>query len=130
LGANAEYVRGFVAAWNRRDLEWHLDNADPEFEWVPAREHPARKTHRGRDEAAAYLADWLNTMPDFQIEIEDLVENEDRVLVVMHMSGTGAGSGATTEVRMATISTFRDGKPVRTEEFLDPNDARLALAAG
>jgi ketosteroid isomerase-like protein len=51
------------------------------------------------------------------------------VLLVMRMAGRGAGSGAGTEVRVATISTFRDGKPVRTEEFLDPDDARRALSS-
>jgi ketosteroid isomerase-like protein len=50
-------------------------------------------------------------------------------MLVLRMSGTGAGSGALTEVRMAMITTFRDGKPLRTEEFLDPDEARRALAA-
>jgi hypothetical protein len=51
------------------------------------------------------------------------------VLLVMRMSGSGAGSGAGTEVRVATISTLRDGTPMRTEEFLNADDARRALAA-
>jgi ketosteroid isomerase-like protein len=129
VGANAEYVRGFVEAWNRRDLQGYLDDMEPEFEWVPAREHPGSKNNRGPEETAAYLSDWLSTMPDLQIEAEELVEQGDRVLLVLRMSGTGSGSGALTEVRMATITTFRDGKSLRTEEFLDPDDARRALAA-
>ena len=128
MSANAEYARRFVDAWNRRDLQGYLDDLDPGFEWVPAREHPGAKNNRGLEETAAYLSDWLNTMPDLQVEAEDLVENGDRVMLVLRMSGTGAGSGALTEVRMAMITTFRDGKPLRTEEFLDPDEARAALA--
>jgi ketosteroid isomerase-like protein len=127
--ANVAYARGFVDAWNRRDFQSFLDDMDPEYEWVAAHEHPGAKSNRGREEVAAYMGDWLATMPDIRVEAEELVEDGDRVLCVLRMSGTGAGSGAMTEVRMATISTFRDGKPIRTEEFLDPEEARRALAA-
>jgi ketosteroid isomerase-like protein len=66
-------------------------------------------------------------MPGIQVEIEELEESGDRVLVVMRMSGTGAGSGATTEVRVANLVTFRDGRPRRVQEFLDPDEARREL---
>jgi ketosteroid isomerase-like protein len=124
LGANGDYARRFVEAWNRRDFRAFLDEMDPEYEWVAAREHPGAKGHRGGEEVAAYMQDWLAMMPDIEVEAEEVVEADDRVLCVMRMSGTGAGSGAKTEVRMATITAFRGGKPVRTEEFLDPDEAR------
>jgi ketosteroid isomerase-like protein len=129
LGANGDYVREFAEAWNRGELDRFIDDADPDFEWVAAREHPDALTNRGIDATAEYLRDWLQTMPDLKIEIEELVEAGDRVLAVMRMTGTGAGSGALTEVRMAMISTFRNGMPLRTEEFLDPEEARRALGA-
>jgi ketosteroid isomerase-like protein len=129
LGANGDYVREFAEAWNRGELDRFIDDADPDFEWIAAREHPDALTNRGIDATAEYLRDWLQTMPDLKIEIEELVEAGDRVLAVMRMTGTGAGSGALTEVRMAMISTFRDGMPLRTEEFLDPEEARRALGA-
>jgi ketosteroid isomerase-like protein len=129
LGANGDYVREFAEAWNRGELDRFIDDADPDFEWIAAREHPDALTNRGIDATAEYLRDWLQTMPDLKIEIEELVEAGDRVLAVMRMTGTGAGSGALTEVRMAMISTFRNGMPLRTEEFLDPEEARRALGA-
>jgi ketosteroid isomerase-like protein len=130
LGGNGEYARGFVEAWNRRNLKSYLDEAGPEFEWVVAREHPAAKTHRGSEAVAAYLGDWVSMMPDLRVEIEELVEEGDKVLMVLRMTGSGAGSGAATDVRVATVGTFRNGRPVRTEEFLDPDEARRALAGG
>jgi uncharacterized protein len=129
LGAKAEYIRGFVEAWNAGDLDALIENASPDIEWVVAREHPAATTHHGIDAVAAYLRDWFEMMPDLRIEIEELEEDGDRVLVVMRMTGRGTGSGAVTEVRVAAVSTFRDGKPVRTEEFLDTEEARQVLAA-
>lgn len=129
MGANADYARGFLDSWNRGELEGFLDDIESDFEWVAAREHPGARTNRGPEEIAAYMADWLATMPDMSVEAEELVEEGDRVLCVLRMSGTGAGSGATTDVRMATVTTFRDGKPMRTEEFLDPEEARRMLDA-
>jgi ketosteroid isomerase-like protein len=69
-------------------------------------------------------------MPDLQVQIEELTEQGDRVLVVLRLTGTGAGSGAGTEVRTAMLSTFRAGKYLRTEEFLDLDEGRRSLAAG
>ena len=128
MSRNADYARGFAEAWNRGDLEPFLNDVSPDFEWVAAREHPDAITNRGVDATAAYLRDWLETMPDLKVEVEELVEAGDQVLAVLQLTGTGAGSGALTEVRMATITTFRDGTPVRTVEYLDPAEARTVLA--
>jgi ketosteroid isomerase-like protein len=129
LSANTDYVRDWTAAWNRGDVEALIADVDPEFEWVVAREHPDPTAPRGIDEVGSYLRDWLDTMPDLQVEIVELQEKGKKVLSVLQMKGTGAGSGATTEVVMAVITTFRDGTPVRTEEFLNPEEARAALTS-
>jgi ketosteroid isomerase-like protein len=130
LSTNTDYVREWTAAWNRGDVDALIEDVDPDFEWVVAREHPDPTAPRGIDEVGAYLRDWLDTMPDLQVEIVDLEEIGDRVLSVLKMKGTGTGSGATTEVVMAVITTFRDRTPVRTEEFLDPEEARRVLDSG
>jgi ketosteroid isomerase-like protein len=130
LGANAEYVRRWTEALNRRDMDALVEGADPEFEWVVAREHPDATTHRGIDASVEYLREWLRMMPDFHAEIMEVEEHGDRVLTVIRLTGSGAGSGAATEVQTAMLSTFRDGTPVRTEEYLDPDEARRVLQAG
>jgi ketosteroid isomerase-like protein len=130
VGANAEHVRRWTEALNRRDMEALAEGADPDYEWVVAREHPDATTHRGVEATLEYLGDWLRTMPDFHVEIEEISEHEDKVLTVIRLTGSGAGSGAGTEVRTAMIVTFRDGTPVRTEEYLDPEEARGLIAAG
>ena len=130
MGENGDYVRRWVEAWNRGELEALIANSSPDIEWVVTREHPDATTHRGVDAVGDYLRDWISTMPDLRIEIAELEEADDKVLVVLRLTGTGAGSGAATEVRTAMISTFRGETPVRTEEFLDVGEARRALAAG
>ena len=127
---NEQFVRQWADALNRGDFEALMKEADPDFEWVVAREHPDAATHRGPEAVASYLAEWRQMMPDFHVQIVELEESGDRVLTVIEITGTGAGSGARTEVRTATISTFSDGKPVRTVEYLDPEEARAELAGG
>ncbi len=130
MSENTDFVREWTAAWNRGDFEAMIENVDRDFEWVVARENPDPTAPRGLDEVGSYLRDWLDTMPDLQVEIVEAQEVGDKVLSVLKMKGTGTGSGATTEVVMAMITTFRDGVPVRTEEFLDLGEARAALDAG
>jgi ketosteroid isomerase-like protein len=129
LGANADYVRAWIEGWNRGDLEELIADAGPEFEWVVARQHPDATTHVGAEAVSQYLRDWLDTMPGLGIEIVELEERDDQVLAVLNLSGTGAGSGAATEVQTAMLSTFRDGLPIRTEEYLDLEEGRRAFAS-
>jgi ketosteroid isomerase-like protein len=130
VGANAEYVRAWVESWNRGDLDGLMADADPEVEWVVTREHPDAQTHVGVQAVSEYLRDWLDTIPGLRVEIVEQEESGDRVLSVLQLSGAGAGSGAATEVQTAMLSTFRDGKPLRTQEFLDLEEGRRAFAEG
>jgi ketosteroid isomerase-like protein len=129
-GTNAEAIRRWADALSRGDIDAVVKDLGPDTEWVVAREHPAATTHRGPDAIRAYAEDWLRTMPGMQIEIESIEERADRVLAIQRVRGAGAASGATADIALATITTFRDGKPVRTEEFLDPDEARRVLQAG
>lgn len=124
----SERVELWIEAYNNRDLEAMGALADPEIEWVVAREHPAATTHRGIEAIVAYLEDWGRTLPGITYISEEIVERGERVLAVGRLRGSGSGSGAEVEVRIATISTFEEGRPVRVEEFLDPEDAKQALA--
>ena len=89
-----------------------------------ASEHPAAATHRGPEAVRAYLEDWLATMPDLQIEIDELLESGDLVLMIGRVAGAGAGSGAGTGVSLCSLGTFHGGRPLLVEEFLDPDAAR------
>jgi ketosteroid isomerase-like protein len=130
VGVNAEYLHAWVESWNRGDLDGLIADADPGIEWVVTRQHPDAATHVGVEAVSGYLRDWLNTMPGLRVEIIEIEERGERVFSVLQLSGAGAGSGAQTEVRTVMLSTFRDGKPVRTEEFLDLEEGRRAFAAG
>jgi ketosteroid isomerase-like protein len=124
LGANAERVRDWIAAFNERDFDALFTDAGEDTEWATAREHPAATVHRGAEAARSYLEDWLRTIPDMRLEADELMESGDLVLMVGRAHGAGAGSGETTDVPLCTVTTFEQGRGVRVEEFLDEARAR------
>jgi ketosteroid isomerase-like protein len=66
VGANGEYVRRWVEAWNRGEINALIASASPDIEWVVTRQHPDATTHRGVEAVEAYLRDWISTMPDLR----------------------------------------------------------------
>jgi ketosteroid isomerase-like protein len=125
--AREEDVRRFADAYNRGDLDELAGWADPDLEWVTAREHPSAASHRGVEAIRAYHQDWLRLFPGLRIEVESVEERGDRVLAVARLRGTAAGSGAETDIRLGLLSTYRGDRAVRVEEFLDPLEAKQAL---
>jgi ketosteroid isomerase-like protein len=106
-----------------------LESMSDDAEWRIAREHPASRMLRGPAEIRSYLEDWLESMQRLRMEADEIRESGDYVLVIARVMGTGTGSGVELEIPLATLSTIRDGVSVRTEEFLDLEEARREFAS-
>jgi ketosteroid isomerase-like protein len=124
---NLEIVRRAIEAFNGGELDRALGWADPEIEWVVAREHPDAATHRGRGAVASYLREWQDTLEELRLETDRVVEVGDTVVTVGKMCGVGAGSGAAVEIPIAFVSYVREGRTVRVEEYLNPAHALRAV---
>ena len=124
---NVDAVRRSIDAYNGGDLDGLIAMAHPDIEWEVAPEHPAATTHRGIDAVREYHEDWRNTLRGLRIDPRSVAASGDRVVTVCGLRGEGAESGADVEVEIAFLTTFRDGKAVRVEEFLDPDEAMRAL---
>jgi ketosteroid isomerase-like protein len=125
--ANANAMRRAFDSYNSGDLDGLVAMAHPDIEWEVAPEHPAATTHRGIEDVVAYHQDWRDTLEGLRLDLRSLAESGDSVLAVCHIRGKGSESGADVEVEIAFLTTFRDGKAVRVEEFLDPDEAMRAL---
>jgi ketosteroid isomerase-like protein len=64
---------------------------------------------------------------EFTIEPERFASAADRVVVIEKRRGRGRGSGVEVEQRSGVIWTVREGKIVRMETDLDPDDALKAV---
>jgi ketosteroid isomerase-like protein len=74
-----------------------------------------------------YHEDWRNTLQGLRIELRSVAESGDDAVTVCRLRGEGAESGADVEVEIAFLTAFRDGRAIRVEEFLDPDEALRAL---
>ena len=133
---NVEIVRSIYAAWGRGDfssVEW----ADPEIEYVIV-DGPEPGSWNGRAAMAETMRSILNTWENARIEADEYIELDDeRVLVLNHLSGRGKASGLEVgEMKRngAAILQCRDGKVTRYVSYNDRDrvfsDLGLGLGLG
>jgi ketosteroid isomerase-like protein len=124
---NVELVRSIYTAWGRGDfssVEW----ADPEIEYVIV-DGPEPGSWNGRAAMAEIMSGILNTWENARIEADEYIELEDeRVLVLNHLSGRGKTSGLDVgkmKRNGAAILHIRDGRVTR---YVSYNARDRALA--
>jgi ketosteroid isomerase-like protein len=121
--ADVETLRDGYRALNRRDLSAVRALLHPEIEWEEGPGAPEAGIHRGREAFEAFLQAWLDSFADFRIEPEDIVEDGDRLIALVHQSGTGRTSGIAVEARIAHVWTVRDGMAVRWQSYSSREEA-------
>jgi ketosteroid isomerase-like protein len=137
---NVEIVRDFFQALNKwLDSYWSdparslggprinevFDRMDPdaEWDWVFSPD-----TFRGRDRILQALADWLETVSDWHIEVDEVIDGtENRVLVRHRVLARGKGSGAPIEQRLFVAVIVRNGKVARIEDHIEEAEALEAV---
>jgi ketosteroid isomerase-like protein len=107
-------------------LEAGLDYIDPDFVAVIGPELSAEPdTYRGHDGVRRYFAGFAG-MEDVLFTPEAFIEEGERVLVPIVLTGRGAASGIEVQQRVVQAWTVRSGKAVRVEAFVDLESAREA----
>ena len=122
---NVDLVRKNNDAFRRGDWEVLGANMDPD---VFARVDPNWPEQRiyGRDALVAFLQGVGESMgPD--IRIEEMMDLGDRVLVRFRWHARGTQSGVEGEQSVSEISTFREGRVVFIEYFLEHEEALKAV---
>ena len=69
---------------------------------------------------------WDSTWDEIETVPEEFADAGDDVLVTVHYSARGRGSGIEYEERLFEVYTFRDGQCVRKREFRQRSDAEAA----
>ncbi len=139
---NVEVVRGYYESLNRwlasywsdpvvpieqsPELEEVFDHLDPEAEWDWLF---SPETFRGREQLLQAVADWLETVGDWRVEVEELIDgSRNRVLLIGRVVARGKGSGAPVLQPIFVAVTVRNGKVARIEDHTER--ARALEAAG
>jgi ketosteroid isomerase-like protein len=94
--------------------------AHPDVECVMVGPDPAFSSEaRGIEGFVERWTDWLSPFERWRIELEDVVESEDRIVTLIRQFGTPTGSTAEVENAGAAVWFIRDERLARVEFHLD-----------
>ena len=115
-----EAVRRFVAAFEDDDDSFR-DTLHPAIEWYPIEEN--HTPTRGVEAAMWNRNQWLDTWEEHRLDVEEVIEDRDSVVALIHIQARGKASGVEVDVRFYAQIKVRDGKIVRRQGFSDPSQA-------
>jgi ketosteroid isomerase-like protein len=123
--ANLELVRSLYTAWSRGDWS-SADWADPKIEFVSA-DGPTRGSVKGLAALAQEWRNFLEAWDEWRVEPEEYRElDEERILVLVNLSGRGKASGLPVgEMRAKGANLFhiRAGKVTSLALYWDREQA-------
>lgn len=103
-----------IDAWNRRDLDDMIANADPDIEYVNPPDAVEPGTRRGHAELATVARkQWEALAPDGRQEVERVHERGDEVLTVVRLTRSMPGSESRIETRALLSWRVAGGQIVR-----------------
>jgi ketosteroid isomerase-like protein len=114
-------AEGFEAA-----LPVFLEAAHPDVKWREDPAWPGSATYRGVEQVQHVILDRMGTL-DFDQQTEDLIDVDDKVVVLVRWVGRGKASGAQGEISMAMVWTVTERAITRVEFFLDRAKALEAV---
>jgi ketosteroid isomerase-like protein len=85
-------------------------------------------TYEGHAGLRSAISEVWEAWEDFREENERLIDVGEKVLALQTIAGRGRASGVEVRAPGALIWTLRDGLVTRVETFLDPTEARKAVA--
>ncbi|MDP9189112.1 MAG: nuclear transport factor 2 family protein [Actinomycetota bacterium] len=108
---NVEIVRAGFAAFqqgeNTRMLEFMADDL------ITHRPDPDNATYHGKEGFFQAMADWVEGFQDWNASPEEYVEARDAVVVKVHQTARGEGSGVPVESHFWFVFALREGKIAR-----------------
>lgn len=110
-------AEGFAAA-----LALFLEAAHPHVEWREDPAWPGSTDYRGVEQVRQVILDRMDIL-DFDQQTEELIDADDKVVVLVRWVGRGKASGAQGEISMAMVWTVREQAITRVEFFLDRAEA-------
>jgi ketosteroid isomerase-like protein len=122
-------LRRAYDAFNRGDIPATLEQMDPDIEWIEPPEFPGGGSYRGHAGMSLYLTQSRAAWADVRSEPEKFIAAGDRVVVLVHARVRAKDSDVWSDVRLADVYTFRNGKAVRMQAFADRQDALRSVGA-
>jgi ketosteroid isomerase-like protein len=125
---NVELIHAAYQAYAKGDVATMLGLIDSDLEWTyldPSQENPEPQVCHGRSELAAALD--RRTERGLTAELEEVLGNGDRVMVVTRTPGVDVYRVRPANDRNFSVFTVRDGRIVALRDCRDRQEA-LAIA--
>ncbi len=124
---NVRLVQSSFEAWNRGDLSAWLEGLSPDVVVAFRPEVPEPGPSHGRNEVREWAEGFVLSWDHHSIEIEEIIEVDDRVVVIAQESGRGRESGVPFEGRDGFVLRIRDGKIIELRNYAKPAEALEAV---
>ena len=128
---NVEIVRRMVEAWQGDDFESWLATIDPTVEWHAVLQRLVEgpeSLYRGHDGMRRFWSDYRTELSHMQVEAQGLRDvGDDRVLLLVRFQWRGVASGIEMESPVGLVMTLRDGKVIRSFDYLSHQEALKAV---
>ena len=127
---NVTRLQGLYEAFGRGDIPTVLAAMDPNMEWdePQAPGYPSGGVHRGPQAVANEVFGTIPTYyEEFAAAAQEFIDAGDRVIVLGEFQGKGKASGTPFRAPFVQISTFRDGKWIRFQDYTDTGTIAAAI---
>ncbi len=124
---NVAALRRVYEGWGRGDFTTSEPVLDRNILLVVRPGFPTEGVSVGVEELRKHTVQVLDAWESLTMEAESYTEAGDSVLVRVHQTGVGAGSGVSTGMRYFQLWSFRGGKAIRLEVIADEAEALEAL---
>jgi uncharacterized protein len=122
---NVDLVRCAYAAYNEGDWEGARDMYHPEVIWDLSTYEgwPDTTEICGAAAVIDWLRDWASIYSDYYSKIDQIFDSGDQVVVLARLGGGERDSTEFAEMVWAQVTTVRDGKIVRVQNYSDQGKA-------
>jgi hypothetical protein len=114
-------------ALNDGDIDAAMEALAEDADWHESEVLPDTGVYEGREAIRAFLTQFLASWERFHQTVEDVLEEGDQILVMIHLQATGRGSTADVDARYAHLWRVSEGRGVRVDAFYDRAEALAAL---
>jgi ketosteroid isomerase-like protein len=98
----------------------------PDIEYSEDPAWPGAGTYRGAESCRRVWDEYYEQFGEQVFEPEELLDIDDRVVIILRWSARGTSSGAALNMRQGHLHTLRDGRLIRWQVYFDPEEAVAA----
>ena len=122
---NVEMVRRWIDAWNAGEPDFSI--CHPALVYHPRADEPDPSPHIGREAFERLALGFLDSFPNPEFDVEELIDADDLVIALTVMRGRGRVSGADVTDAYVFVYKLRDGLIVEGWEYRTRQEALDAV---